>query len=146
MRPLETIGRATLLVVLAALVTPLGAPRAEARETSAEAQLDFGVKMARRGLWSEALFRFEQAAELAPGSPRVLNNLAVAYEATGRFEKALDAYQRALERDPGNRELKENYSRFVEFYQSFKARRLEGEKQGGDPEGEAPSSDSEGEG
>ena len=31
------------------------------------AQLRFGVDMARRGLWREAMFRFEQARELRPG-------------------------------------------------------------------------------
>jgi Tfp pilus assembly protein PilF len=50
----------------------------------------------------------------------VWNNLAVAYEATGQFEQAREAYQRALRMQPDNRELRRNYSRFVEFYQSFK--------------------------
>lgn len=83
-------------------------------------QLEFGVKMAQRGLWSEALFRFRQAERLAPESPSVLNNLAVAHEALGRFEEALEIYRRALELDPDNAGLRRNYARFVEFYQSFK--------------------------
>jgi hypothetical protein len=70
---------------------------------SAEAQIQFGVDMAKRGLWNEALFRFEQA---------------------------LDAYQTALRFSPDNRELRRNYSRFVEFYQSFKP------DQPGSPSGE----------
>lgn len=87
---------------------------------SPKTQLDFGVDMARRGLWSEALFRFEQASRQLPGDPRVLNNMAVAYEALGQFEKALEQYQAALKADPNNRDLRRNYSRFVEFYRSFK--------------------------
>jgi tetratricopeptide (TPR) repeat protein len=87
---------------------------------SAEAQIQFGVDMAKRGLWNEALFRFEQAENIDPENYRVWNNLAVAYEATGQFEQALGAYQRALRMQPDNRELRRNYSRFVEFYQSFK--------------------------
>lgn len=83
-------------------------------------QLAFGVDMARRGLWSEALFRFHQAERLDPNNPRVYNNLAVAYEATGDFDKALEYYQRALRASPENRELRANYTRFVEFYQGFK--------------------------
>ena len=83
-------------------------------------QLAFGVDMARRGLWSEALFRFHQAERLDPNNPRVYNNLAVAYEATGDFDKALEYYQRALRISPENRELRANYTRFVEFYQGFK--------------------------
>lgn len=89
---------------------------------SADAQIQFGIDMARRGLWSEALFRFKQAERLEPGSFRIYNNLAVAYEANGLFDEALDYYQRALQAAPSNRELRRNYSRFIEFYQSFKPR------------------------
>lgn len=87
---------------------------------TAARQLEFGVTMAQRGLWSEALFRFERAQRLDPNSFRVLNNLAVAYEANGRFDDALATYRRALALDPANRELRRNYARFVEFYQSFR--------------------------
>lgn len=83
-------------------------------------QLAFGVDMARRGLWEEALFRFHQAEQLDPSNPRVQNNLGVAYEAAGDYDKALEHYQKALKLDPGNRELKANYARFVEFYQGYK--------------------------
>lgn len=93
-----------------------------AADTPAEEQLDFGVDMARRGLWKEALFRFQQADRLDPDNPRILNNIAVAYEALGLFDEALDAYREALEAGPADRDLKTNYSRFVEFYQSFRPR------------------------
>ncbi len=95
-------------------------------------QLAFGVQMAKRGLWSEALFRFKQAQRLRPGDPRVLNNMAVAYEALGNFERALDYYQKAIKADRANRELKRNYSRFIEFYRAFKP-----DEQKGDTTGEA---------
>ncbi len=98
----------------------VGGRRKQADTSSPGAQLAFGVEMAKRGLWSEALFRFKQAARSDPGNPRILNNTAVAYEALGNFEKALDFYQEAIKTDPGNRELKRNYSRFVEFYRAFK--------------------------
>lgn len=88
--------------------------------TTAESQMDFGIKMAQQGLWSEALFRFRQAARLKPNDYRVYNNLAVAYEATGQFEEALQAYQQALQMAGDNRELRRNYARFAEFYQSFR--------------------------
>ena len=53
---------------------------------------------------------------------RALNNIAVALEAIGKFEDALAAYQAALKVDPANVELKRNYGRFSEFYQSFKTK------------------------
>jgi tetratricopeptide (TPR) repeat protein len=101
----------------------LVAGAAEAREKAprgAQGQVQFGVDMAQRGLWSEALFRFRQAERLGDDRTAVLNNIAVAYEALGQFDQAQEYYKRALDRDPRNAGLKRNYSRFVEFYQSFK--------------------------
>jgi tetratricopeptide (TPR) repeat protein len=104
---------ASLSLFLAILLTACG---------SRYGKLAFGVDMTRRGLWSEALFRFHQAAQLEPQNPRVLNNLGVAYEATGDYEKALSFYQQALKIEPNNRELRANYGRFVEFYQAYKGK------------------------
>ena len=117
--------RLTVLVLPCLLLAACGA---NANPNQVASQLSFGVDMARRGLWSEALFRFQQAERLEPQSPRVLNNLAVAYEATGDFDKALDYYKRALQIAPDSREARANYSRFVEFYQGFRAqdRRAQG--------------------
>ncbi|HJX27831.1 MAG TPA: tetratricopeptide repeat protein [Thermoanaerobaculia bacterium] len=106
------------LAILPLLLTACGGGYGRPEEPGS--QLAFGVDMARRGLWSEALFRFHQAERLDPNNPRVYNNLAVAYEATGDFDKALEYYQRALRASPENRELRANYTRFVEFYQGFK--------------------------
>jgi len=95
----------------------------QAKDTASKAvseQLAFGAQMAQRNLWNEALFRFRQAEKLEPGNVRAMNNVAVALEAIGKFEDALAAYQRALKADPNSVELKSNYGRFVEFYQSFK--------------------------
>jgi Tfp pilus assembly protein PilF len=82
--------------------------------------LRFGVQMAKEGLWQEALFRFERADRLDPRNPRILNNLAVAQEANGQFDAALETYRRALALAPGSRDLKDNYARFVDFYQSYR--------------------------
>jgi tetratricopeptide (TPR) repeat protein len=106
--------------VLIALLVGLPTQSVAAEDTpSLNKEIEFGVKMAQRGLWNEALFRFKRAAEVRPGDSKVLNNLAVAYEAIGQYENALLAYQEALKADSANRELKRNYSRFVEFYQAF---------------------------
>jgi Tfp pilus assembly protein PilF len=113
-----------LLAVLSlALLTALASPtfaKGKNPDTK-DAQLSFGIRMARRGLWSEALFRFQQAERLEPGNAKVLNNVAVAYEALGQFELALDYYRRAIQAAPSNADMKRNYSRFVEFYRAFKA-------------------------
>jgi len=88
--------------------------------TEASTQLDFGVKMAQRGLWDEALFRFEQAQRIDSSSATGYNNIAVAQEALGLYDEALESYQKGLRIEPSNSELKKNYARFVEFYQNFK--------------------------
>jgi len=104
------------MVALAGLAA--GALAAE-RGPAAE-QVAFGVDMARRGLWSEAVFRFEAARRIDGADVKVLNNLAVAYEAVGRFDEALETYRAALRVDPAQRRLRQNYQRFVEFYQGFR--------------------------
>jgi Tfp pilus assembly protein PilF len=100
-------------------------------------QLEFGVDMAKRGLWSEALFRFRRADAEDPENPRILNNLAVSYEAVGQFDEAMELYKRAVKLDPANAELKRNYARFVEFYQGFRPRETEAEDGAAEETGES---------
>lgn len=114
---LRSFGNYLALVVIASLCFAGGA---EAQSGAVDADIEFGVQMARKGLWSEALFRFRQADRARPNDGRILNNMAVAYEAVGQYEKALECYQKALRADPANRELKRNYSAFSQFYQAFR--------------------------
>jgi len=107
-------------VCLLSVLFPLAACGGYGRPNQSSAQLAFGVDMARRGLWDEALFRFAEAERLDPQNPRIQSNLGVAYEASGQFDKALESYQKALRLSPNDKEIRANYSRFVEFYQGFK--------------------------
>ena len=125
-------GSKVLALLLALACAPLAAGAATFRE-----QMEFGVEMARKGLWREALFRFRQAGAMEPGNVRATNNLAVAYEAVGLFDRALETYREGLRVSPNDSELRRNYSQFLEFYQSF-----EGE---GDEAGEAGEGDEGGE-
>ena len=86
---------------------------------SAKSQIAFGSEVARKGLWREAAFRFEQAIAKEPNNARAHNNLAVALEATGEFTRALTEYKRALELDPNDTHIRRNYARFAEFYTSY---------------------------
>jgi Tfp pilus assembly protein PilF len=85
----------------------------------AKSQIAFGADVARKGLWREAAFRFEQAIAKDPKSARAHNNLAVALEATGEFARALIEYKKALELDPNDNYIRRNYARFAEFYTSY---------------------------
>ena len=114
--------RARAVLALVLLGAAAGCASSGSKADSGD-QLAFGVEMARRGLWGEALFRFEKVCAAAPNDVRALNNLAVSYEAVGRFEDALATYRAAVAASPDNRPLKQNYSRFLEFYQAFKPKK-----------------------
>lgn len=85
----------------------------------ARSQIAFGSEVARKGLWREAVFRFEQAIAKEPGNARAHNNLAVSLEATGEFARALEEYKKALQLDPNDSYIRRNYARFAEFYTSY---------------------------
>ena len=101
--------RAFLLLLL--LLAP--AP-AMATEESAAHQVQFGLKVAQKGLWQEARFRFERAVRLEPGNAAALNDLAVALEQMGEFEQARQAYEKALQLKPGDLYIQQNYDLFRE--------------------------------
>ena len=81
----------------------------------AKSQVDFGIAVAQKGLWKEALYRWQKAVELNPGYAAAWNNLAIAYEHEGNFEEARKAYERALSLDPKNVFIKQNYELFKEI-------------------------------
>jgi Flp pilus assembly protein TadD len=115
----------TLLFAGVALAALVGAPPPAAaknpRLKQAEEQVEFGYKAARRGYWQEALERFELADELTPNQARILNNIAVALEANGRFDQARTTYEAALALDPSSSAVRRNLERFEEFYAAFVA-------------------------
>jgi tetratricopeptide (TPR) repeat protein len=107
-------GMLRLSILFAALALSIGCSH-HSDLTRPAAQDNFGVQMARMNLWREAMFRFERAIEINPSDAQAHNNLAVAYEANGDFEKARKEYLEALKLDRTNPYIQKNYSRFVEF-------------------------------
>lgn len=123
MRPRVSWRLAAAFVLLTAMVVACSSNGSKGVTTggpSLNSEVDFGVSMAKRGLWAEALFRFQQADMDRPNDPEILNNMAVAYEAVGQFDEALETYKRALQAGPTNSDLKRNYSAFIAFYQSYR--------------------------
>ncbi len=106
------------LLALSVVALLLGSAPAYARpnpRSDAKAQVDFGISVAQRGLWREAIFRWKKAVEIDPTYAAAWNNLAIAYEHEGQFESARDAYERALKLDPTNNFIHQNYDFFKEI-------------------------------
>jgi Flp pilus assembly protein TadD len=104
-----------ILQILALLVFGASCAHRQADLRKPSAQDNFGVQMARMNLWREALFRFQRAVDIDPADAMARNNLAVAWEANGDFDKARKEYLEALKLDRSNQYIQKNYSRFVEF-------------------------------
>mgnify|MGYP000159116339 CR=1 FL=1 len=75
---------------------------------------NLGIEVARRGLWREALYRWQRAIDLDPTYAPAWNNLGIAFEYEGRFDEAREAYETALDLDPNNFLIEQNYDLFLE--------------------------------
>ena len=105
----------TVVLLLTALPAMSGAAYASAR-SDAKAQVEFGITVATRGLWKEATYRWERAAQIDPTYAAAFNNLAVAYEHEGMLDKAAEAYERALKLEPNNAMVRQNFELFKEIH------------------------------
>jgi type IV pilus assembly protein PilF len=106
-----------VVAIFAALVAALSAvppAYADARR-DAKAQVDFGINVAQRGLWREAIYRWEKATEIDPTYAAAFNDLGIGYEHEGDLAKARKAYEKALELDPTNQQIRQNYELFKEI-------------------------------
>ena len=106
--------RASLSLVVA-LLTLAAAPLAADARSDAKKHVEFGVTVAQRGLWREAILQWERAAEIDPTYAAAQNNLAIAYEHEGDLDKARAAYEKAMMIEPNNSYIKQNYELFKEI-------------------------------
>ena len=73
----------TILVALLAAVTAMPA-FADAR-SDAKSQVEFGINVAQRGLWREAIYRWEKATQLDPTYVAAYNEaMGAGFDAMGR--------------------------------------------------------------
>jgi Flp pilus assembly protein TadD len=104
-----------LLAAFALLFGAASTPVLADARSDAKAQVEFGIEVAQRGLWREAIYRWQRAVELDPTYAAAYNDLAIAYEHEGEFEKAREAYEKALELEPENVQIQQNYELFKEI-------------------------------
>ena len=91
------------------------APLAADARSDAKKQVEFGIAVAQKGLWREAIYRWERATEIDPTYAAAHNDLAIAYEHEGELDKARAAYEKALQIEPNNSYIKQNYELFKEI-------------------------------
>jgi Flp pilus assembly protein TadD len=102
--------------VVAALCSALlAAPAYADARGDARQQVEFGIAVAQRGLWREAIYRWQRATEIDPSYAQAFNNLAIAYEHEGDLEKAREAYEKAMRLEPNNPLIKQNFELFKEI-------------------------------
>ena len=101
----------TVLLLLGTVAAPLAADT----RSDAKKQVQFGIAVAQRGLWREAIYRWERAVQIDPKYAEALNDLGIAYEHEGELDKARVAYEKALEIEPNNALIKQNYELFKEI-------------------------------
>jgi Flp pilus assembly protein TadD len=102
---------ASVVFIAAASAVPLSA---DAR-SDAKAQVAFGIDVAQKGLWREAIYRWEKAAQIDPTYAAAYNDLAIGYEHEGQLDKARQAYEKAIEIDPTNTQIRQNFELFKEI-------------------------------
>ena len=90
------IGRSLLMIrrlaILIGVATLSASPAIADARSDAKSQVAFGINVAQRGLWREAIYRWEKAVELDPTYAAAFNDLAIAYEHEGQLDKARKAY------------------------------------------------------
>jgi Flp pilus assembly protein TadD len=109
--------------LIATLILAFAAPMLADRRGDAKSQVEFGILVAKKGLWREALSRWQKAVELDPQYAQAWNDLAIGYEQLGQLTQARTAYDKAMELQPDNQLIKQNYDMFREIYDRQNRRR-----------------------
>ena len=105
----------TTLVVAFLLSTLVTAPAYADARGDARKQVEFGIVVAQKGLWREAIYRWRRATEIDPTFAQAFNNLAIAHEHEGELDQARKAYEKALQIEPTNAHIKQNFDLFKEI-------------------------------
>lgn len=104
------------LLLAAALVLMTAVPASADKRSDAKEQVSFGILVAQKNLWKQAVTQWERATQIDPTYGAAWNNLAIGYEQLGRFKEARQAYDKAQELEPNNTFIRNNNDQFREIY------------------------------
>jgi type IV pilus assembly protein PilF len=107
--------RAILFTLAGVLWAGAASPVAADPRRDARTWVSFGIEVAQRGLWREAIYRWQRATEIDPSYAPAFNNLGIGYEHEGELEKAREAYEKALALAPKDQQIRQNYELFKEL-------------------------------
>jgi type IV pilus assembly protein PilF len=107
--------KVSVAVLVACAATMTASSSFADAKSDAKSQVEFGINVAQRGLWREAIYRWQRATELDPTYAAAFNDLAIAYEHEGQLDNARKAYEKAIELDPNNTQVRQNYELFKEI-------------------------------
>jgi type IV pilus assembly protein PilF len=107
--------KVSVIALAACAAVAAASPAFADAKSEAKSQVEFGINVAQRGLWREAIYRWQKATELDPTYAAAYNDLAIAYEHEGQLDKARKAYDKAIELDPNNSQVRQNYELFKEI-------------------------------
>src|SRR5437867_3565752 len=91
--------KGSVVVLVASAAALAASPSFADARGEAKSQVEFGINVAQRGLWREAIYRWEKATQLDPTYVAAYNDLAIGYEHEGQLDKARKAYEKAIELD-----------------------------------------------
>jgi Flp pilus assembly protein TadD len=110
-------------LLLLGLVVPAAAQDQRPDRERAKEHVDWGIDLAKVGLWQDATNQFQQAVKVDPTYAEAWNDLAIGYEQLGKLEDARDAYDEALQLEPNNQFIRNNYDQFRQIYDRQNIRR-----------------------
>ena len=107
----------------ALLIAAMSVSLAADKRADAKSQVEFGIAIAKAGLWRDAVTHWQKAIKIDPTYAAAWNNLGIGYEQLGRFKEAREAYEMALKLDVNNTFIRTNWDQFLEIYNRQNRRR-----------------------
>ena len=82
--------KAPIVALVACVAAAIASPSFADARGDAKSQVEFGINVAQRGLWREAIYRWQKATELDPNNTQVRQNYELFKEINDRTSQGKD--------------------------------------------------------